>query len=78
MKTVVKEVEVHIRDKHWVLVKREEVPVDTDVLLTIWAMCCKHNLLTNEIKGQKARLNINGRKQIYGVNYYESCVPVVM
>jgi hypothetical protein len=41
-------------------------------------MCCKHNLLTIEIKGQKARLNINGRKQIYGVNYYESCVPVVM
>ena len=26
VKAVVKEVEAHVRDKHWVLVKREEVP----------------------------------------------------
>ena len=29
VKAMVKEVEVHVHDKHWVLVKREEVPPDT-------------------------------------------------
>jgi hypothetical protein len=74
---VVKEVEAHVRDKHWVLVKREEVPPDTDVLPAIWAMRRKRNLTTNEIKGHKARLNIHGGKQVYGVNYFETYAPVV-
>jgi hypothetical protein len=77
VKAVVKEVEAHVHDKHWVLVKKEEVPPDTDVLPAIWAMRCKRNLTTNEIKGHKARLNIHGGKQVYGVNYFETYAPVV-
>jgi hypothetical protein len=77
VKAVIKEVEVHIKDKHWVLVKRDEVPPDIDVLLAIWAMRRKHNLMTNEIKGHKARLNIHDGKQVYCVNYYETYAPVV-
>ena len=76
-KAVVKEVEEHICAKHWVLVKWEEVPLDTDVLPAIWAMRHKHNLMTNKIKGHKARLHIRSGKQVYSVNYFETYAPVV-
>ncbi len=46
-------------------------------LPAVWAMCRKRNLTTNEITKYKARLNINGGKQEYGVNYYETYAPVV-
>ena len=77
VKAVVKEVEGHVRDKHWVLVKREEVPPDTDVLPATWAMRRKRNLMTNKIKGHKARLNIHCGNQVYGMNYYKTYAPVV-
>jgi len=35
------------------------------------------NLVTNEIKSHKARLNLHGGKQVYGVNYYDTYAPVV-
>ena len=53
------------------------MPPDTDVLLVIQAMCHKCNLMTNRVKGHKARLNIHGRKQVYYINYYKTYVPVV-
>ncbi len=37
----------------------------------------KPDLTTNEIKSHKARLNLHGRKQIYGMNYFETYAPVV-
>jgi hypothetical protein len=35
------------------------------------------HLITNEVKSHKARLNLHGGKQIYGMNYYETYAPVV-
>ena len=37
----------------------------------------KHNLTTNEISKYKARLNLHGGKQTYGINNFETNVPVV-
>jgi len=37
----------------------------------------KRDLTTNEIKSHKARLNLHGGKQIYGMNYFETYAPVV-
>ena len=37
----------------------------------------KRNLVTNKIKSHKARLNLHGGKQVYGVNYYDTYAPVV-
>jgi hypothetical protein len=31
----------------------------------------------NKVKSHKARLNLLGRKQVYGMNYFETCTPVV-
>jgi hypothetical protein len=43
-------------------------------------MQCKHGItakIVNEIKKYKARLNIHGGKQVYGMNYYATYAPVV-
>ena len=37
----------------------------------------KRNLTTNEITKYKARLNIHGGKQTFGVNYFDTYAPVV-
>ena len=37
----------------------------------------KRDLTTNKVKSHKARLNLHGGKQIYGMNYYETYAPVV-
>ena len=70
-------VEAHVKNKHWELVHRDQVPPDTDILLEIWAMRQKRNLMTNKVKRQKARLNIHGGKQVYGANYYEAYATVI-
>ncbi len=40
-------------------------------------MRCKRNLTTNEITKHKARLNLHGGKQVFGMNYFETYAPVV-
>ena len=37
----------------------------------------KRNLTTDEITKHKARLNLHGGKQVFGMNYFETYVPVV-
>jgi len=37
----------------------------------------KRDLTTNQVKYHKARLNLHGGKQIYGMNYFETYAPVV-
>lgn len=60
------EVEDHVKNNHWKLVKRDQVTPDTDILPKIWAMCRKQNLMTNGIKSHMDRLSMNSRKQVYG------------
>ena len=38
VKAVMNEVETHIKDEHWKLVKQSEVLQGMDLLLSIWAM----------------------------------------
>jgi len=77
VKTIVKEVEAHVNNNHWGLVEREDVPPDTDILPAEWAIYCKRNLTTNEIKCHKTRLNNHSGKQVYCANYFETFLPVV-
>jgi hypothetical protein len=77
VKAIVSEVNGHIKSKHWRLVKRSEVPKDVVVIPSVWAMRRKRNLTTNEITKHKARLNIHGGKQVYGINYYDTYAPVI-
>jgi hypothetical protein len=73
---VIKEVNEHVDNKHWELVKQEEVPKDAQVVPSVWSMRHKQNLTTNEITKHKARLNLHGGKQVFGMNYFETYAHV--
>jgi hypothetical protein len=77
MQAVIKEVNGHMDCKNWTLKKRSKVPEDLQIVPSVWSMQRKRDLTTNEIKLCKARLNLHGRKQIYGMNYFETYAPVV-
>ncbi|KAL7479730.1 hypothetical protein ACHAW6_008691 [Cyclotella cf. meneghiniana] len=77
VQAVVREINGHIKNDHWRLIRRDEVPKGHKVTPSVWAMRRKRNLITNEIKSHKARLNLHGGKQVYGVNYFETYAPVV-
>ena len=74
---VVKEINGHVDRKHWVVTPRSEVPKDTDVLPSVWAVRRKLNLTTGEITKHKARLNLHGGKQEFGMTYYDTYAPIV-
>ncbi len=59
---VVKEVNGHIHNKHWTLVKQKDVPKEAQVVPSVWAMQRKRDLTTNKIIKHKARLNLHGEK----------------
>ncbi len=69
---VVKEVNGHVDFNNWTLKKRHEVPDDAQIVPSVWSMQRKHNFRTNQVKSHKARLNLHGGKQVYGMNYFET------
>ena len=77
LSAIVKEVNDHITNNHWALIPREEVPEGTKILDSIWAMKRKRDIKTREVYKHKARLNIHGGQQEYGVHYTETYSPVV-
>ncbi len=77
VQAVVKEVNGHVDSNNWTLKKRDEVPDDAQIVPSVWSMQHKHNLKTNQFKSLKARLNLHGRKQVYGMNYFKTYAPVV-
>ena len=44
---------------------------------SVWALRRKQNLTTNEVTKYKARLNLHGGKQEFGVNYFDTYAPVI-
>ena len=74
---IVKEVNGHVENRNWKLIKRSEVPVCEPIQQSVWAMRRKRNLTTGEIVKHKARLSLHGGMQKYGVNYYDTHAPVV-
>ncbi len=72
-----KEVNGHVNNEHWTLVKRKDVPKEAQVVPSVWAMQCKCDLTTTKIIKHKARLNLHGGKQVYGMNYFKTYAPVV-
>jgi hypothetical protein len=60
------------------LIPSEQVPKGTKILSSVWAMKRKRDLVTREVYKHKARLNVHGGQQQFGVNYNETYSPVVM
>jgi hypothetical protein len=77
VQAAVNEVNGHVDCKNRSLKKRSEVPDDNQIMPSVCSMRRKRDLTTNKIISHKARLNLHGRKQIYGMNYFETYAPVV-
>eukprot|EP00590_Aulacoseira_subarctica_P001421 CAMPEP_0172414700 /NCGR_PEP_ID=MMETSP1064-20121228/1332_1 /TAXON_ID=202472 /ORGANISM="Aulacoseira subarctica , Strain CCAP 1002/5" /LENGTH=1323 /DNA_ID=CAMNT_0013151491 /DNA_START=262 /DNA_END=4233 /DNA_ORIENTATION=+ len=74
---VQKEIADHEKGKHWELVLLKDVPSGTKILPAVWAMRRKRRIDTQVVYKWKARLNIDGSKQQYGIHYWETYAPVV-
>ena len=74
---MINEINDHVNRKHWKLVTRDSVPKDQKVLPSVWSMKRKRDIKTQKVYKWKARLNIHGGKQVYGVNYTDTFSPVV-
>jgi hypothetical protein len=74
---VVREINDHVDNKNWELVPRDTVPEDAQIVPSVWSMQRQRDLTTNDMKSHKARLNLHGGKQVYGMNYFETYVPIV-
>jgi Reverse transcriptase (RNA-dependent DNA polymerase) len=72
-----KEAKEHTRKGHWKVVCKEDVPSNSKILPSVWSMKRKRRIKTHEVYKHKARLNIGGHKQEYGVHYCDTYSPVV-
>ena len=70
------EINDHNKKKHWILVLRTDLPEGARVLPCVWAMRRKRDLITGDITKWKARLNVDGSKQIMGLDYDQTYAPV--
>jgi hypothetical protein len=71
------EVKSHTDLKHWVIRSRASLSSGERVLPAVWAMRRKRRIATGQPYKWKARLNIHGGKQEYGVNFWETYAPVI-
>jgi hypothetical protein len=76
LEAMVKEVEAQTANGNWKIVRKDEVPEDAAILPAVWAMKRKRKIATREVYKWKARLNIDGSKQVKGLNYWETYAPV--
>ncbi len=77
VQAVIKEVNGHMDFNNWTLLKQSKVPEDIQIVPSVWSLQCKCELTTNKVKSHKARLNLHGGKQVYGMKYFETYAPVV-
>jgi hypothetical protein len=72
-----KEVDDHSRSDNWELIHKSKVPEGAIVLPGVWSVKRKRRISTREVYKWKARLTIDGSKQIHGKHYDETYSPVV-
>jgi hypothetical protein len=78
LKAMVEEVEGQTRNKNWILIERIHVPKRARILPRVWEMRRKRRILDGTVYKWKARLNVDGGKQIRGVDYWETYAPLAM
>ncbi|KAG7339612.1 reverse transcriptase RNA-dependent DNA polymerase [Nitzschia inconspicua] len=74
---MVKEVQDHLRNRHFIIIPRPQVPKDEETLPAVWAMRRKRRIDTREVYKWKARLNIGGHKMVKGKHYDETYAPTL-
>ncbi len=72
VQAVIKEVNGHVDSNNWTLWKQSKAPEDVQIVPSVWSLWCKGNLTMNEVKLHKARLNLHGGKQVFGI-FWDIC-----
>jgi hypothetical protein len=76
VQAVINEVNKYVDSNNWTFQKQSDVPEDVQIVPSLWSLQCKRDLTTNKVKSHKARLNLHGRKQVYGMNFFETTPPL--
>ena len=71
-----KEVAAQLEKGVYTLIHRSKVPEGAPLLPAVWQMRRKRSIMTGEIKKYKARLNIDGSRQVPGRDYDQTYAPV--
>ena len=77
LQAMVKEMTAHDTGKHWALFRRSQLPKGTKVFPAVWALRRKRRIVSGQVYKWKARINVHGGRQEFGVNYWETYSPVV-
>jgi hypothetical protein len=75
VQAVINEVNRLVDSNNRTLQKQSNVPEGIQIVSSVWSLQCKLDLTTNKVKSHKARLNLHGRMQVYGMNYFEAYAP---
>ena len=75
-KAMRKEIDSQLESGTLVLVKAKNVPQGATVLPAVWQMKRKRHIMTRKVYKWKARLNIDGSRQVYQRDYDETYAPV--
>jgi hypothetical protein len=76
VKAMLKEVKDQMDNGNFSIVHRSTVKDEKKILLTVWQMKRKRDIMTCKVKKWKARLNIDGSKMRQGIDYQETYAPV--
>ena len=70
------EVNGQVENKNFSIFPRSSVPEEAPVLPSVWAMKRKRRINTREVYKWKARLNVDGSKQVASRDYGQTYAPV--
>jgi hypothetical protein len=68
--------EAQTANGNWEVVPKSTVPEGASILPAMWAMKRKRKIATRKVYKWKAGQNIDGSKQVKGLNYWETYAPV--
>ena len=71
-----KEIKDQMNNGNFTVMRRTNLPADTQVLPTVWQMKRKRDITSGQILKHKARLNVDGSKMRKGIHYDETYSPV--
>jgi len=71
-----KEIDDHLDSETFEVMRRSDLPEGAAVMPAVWQMKRKRDIKTQEVYKWKGRINIDGSKQIKGVNYWDTYAPV--
>jgi len=73
---MVKEFGDQMDNGNFSIIHKSKVPEGAKILPSVWAMRRKRKILTGEIYKWKARLNLDGSKQVHGQDFWQTYAPV--